>query len=210
MSTSTGLPMKILVMDDNQTHRNAANAQLEGHDVTIVDNFDAAVELICPEYKDGAYHPRNWDIVLTDLLVPATRKAQGPEGEQHVGKEMPLGSIVVLIAQSHGVKKIGLLTDHNHHNHPASAALDCLAHRGAKGLKHGVHSTGNGLLFVAQDTCWVDAETFLYIGHGAETDKQYPYLNGRYVERKGAVKSKDWKEALDALLEPQAPKNQIE
>ena len=202
--------MKILVLDDNAIHRNAAKAQLNGHDVTIVDNFDTMVDLIRPEYKDGVYHPRDWDVVLTDLLVPATRKAQGPAGEQHVGKEMPLGSIIVLIAQSHGVRKIGLLTDLNHHNHPASAALDCLAYGGGKGLKQGVHSTGDGLLFIAQDTLWVDAETFLYIGNGAEVEKKYPYLNGKYMERKGAVKSKDWKEALDALLEPQAPKDQIE
>jgi CheY-like chemotaxis protein len=66
----------------------------------------------------------NFDVVLLDLLMPASRQAQGDEGAPFVGKEMPLGTFLILLALSAGVKNIGMVTDKNHHNHPASAALD--------------------------------------------------------------------------------------
>lgn len=68
----------------------------------------------------------NFDVVLTDLLVPASDNAQGPEGRRYVGQEMPMGGFIAFLAIKAGIKKIGVVTDLNHHNHPASAALDPL------------------------------------------------------------------------------------
>ncbi|MFA6446220.1 MAG: hypothetical protein WCW14_03155 [Candidatus Paceibacterota bacterium] len=67
----------------------------------------------------------NFDVVLTDLLVPASRQAQGREGSQFVGQEMPIGTTIALLALVAGIKKVAVVTDMNHHNHPASAMFDC-------------------------------------------------------------------------------------
>lgn len=65
-----------------------------------------------------------YDVVLTDLLVPASDQKQGPDGQKFVGQEMPLGIFIALLAAKNGVKKVAVLTDSNHHNHPASACFD--------------------------------------------------------------------------------------
>lgn len=117
--------MKILVFDDKQEQRYAALQQLKGHEVHVVSSYrDAQLDLA----GDGdRIKPKQFDIVLTDLLVPAPRSMLSDEAcEQYAGQEMPLGAIIVLLALKMGVKKIGLVTDANHHDHPASAALDIL------------------------------------------------------------------------------------
>lgn len=65
-----------------------------------------------------------FDAVLSDLMLPASEKTLGPKGYQHIGKEMPLGTFLLLLAMRARVKKVGLVTDTNHHDHPASAAVD--------------------------------------------------------------------------------------
>ena len=121
--------MKILVVDDQQMNLDAAKAQLIGHEVTTVSNFDEAFKLVC-HYDAGWQKPNivDFDAVLTDLLMPAGKLRQGDKGLRHLGEEMPLGIFLVLQAAKSGVKLIGLLTDTNHHDHPASAALDHLGH----------------------------------------------------------------------------------
>lgn len=76
------------------------------------------------EAKRKATTLPDYDVVLTDLLVPASSNAQGPDGRPFVGKEMPLGTVIALRALAAGVKRVAVVTDMNHHNHPASAALD--------------------------------------------------------------------------------------
>jgi len=48
----------------------------------------------------------------------------GGEGLDLVGQEMPLGATIALLAICAGVKNVAVVTDKNHHYHPASAALD--------------------------------------------------------------------------------------
>jgi len=40
--------MKILVFDDNKTNREAAKAQLKGHDLTVVGTYDEARKMLGP------------------------------------------------------------------------------------------------------------------------------------------------------------------
>jgi len=75
--------------------------------------------------KEATIHP-DFDIVLTDLLVPASSRNQGGKGNNYVGQEMPLGTVIAFLAIKIGVKHVGVITDLNHHNHPASASLDAL------------------------------------------------------------------------------------
>lgn len=81
-------------------------------------------EEVCKVARATATTYPNFDVVLVDLLMPASRQAQGDVGAPFVGKEMPLGTFLILLALNAGVKNIGMVTDKNHHNHPASAALD--------------------------------------------------------------------------------------
>ncbi len=154
--------MRILVFDDNPTHRAAAEAQLKDHDLTVVGTYDEAQRLLTPqldrdkasailkaefgdfnpwrsddkvkkvEYfaarevakEQATTHP-NFDVVLSDLLVPASRQEQGPNGKVHVGKEMPVGIFIGLLAAvKAGAKYVAVFTDSDHHSHPASACFD--------------------------------------------------------------------------------------
>lgn len=70
--------------------------------------------------------PPPFDVVLTDLLMPAGRVTQGPDGMRYVGQEIPVGFALSLMAVLQGAKYVAVATATNHHNHPASAMLDRL------------------------------------------------------------------------------------
>lgn len=144
--------MKILVIDDTQVHLDAAIQQLsEGHDLTVCSSHEEADKLLQTRYakkwrdcaannerqgmsRDAAYKAASleekeseipyWDAVLTDLLMPAGSMAQGKEGEEYVGQEMPVGWSLALRAAKMGAKYVAVVTDMDHHHHPASAMLD--------------------------------------------------------------------------------------
>lgn len=152
--------MRILVFDDNQTHRAAAQAQLKDHDLTVVGTYDEAQKLLTPQFdyekaskalkgqfgdfdpyrsddeaKNAEYSAAkklaneqattypDFDVVLSDLLVPASRQAQG--SMELVGKEMPVGIFIGLLAAVRArAKYVAIFTDSDHHSHPASACFD--------------------------------------------------------------------------------------
>lgn len=146
--------MKVLVIDDNQTHLKSAHQTLTEHDLTVCDNHDEALELLQIPYDEEekerllteakaqemtheqwnqAYEhilketrKPYWDVVLSDLLMPAGRNAQGNDGAKYIGQEMPIGWSLALTAAKHGAKYVAVVTDMNHHHHPASAMLDTL------------------------------------------------------------------------------------
>ena len=170
------MEMKILVFDDNQTHREAAKAQLKEHDLTVVGTYDEAKAELLPKTNDDraeaeflpglletsglgqGFEPwmkgvddeyvntdeqrdlywkllndarkmattyPDFDVVLTDLLVPASSQAQGGIGLQFVGKEMPVGIFIGLLAAVRGrAKYVAVFTESNHHHNPASACFD--------------------------------------------------------------------------------------
>jgi CheY-like chemotaxis protein len=106
--------MKILVLDDNAIHREAAIAQLAEHDLTVVSTYDEAQELILSEHE--------FDVLLADLLMPPSLQAQG---ERHRWRdEMPVGIFIALLASIRGFKYVAVFSDSNHHQHPASACFD--------------------------------------------------------------------------------------
>lgn len=76
---------------------------------------------------EAARLPIVYDAVLLDLMLPATRTAMGDEGMKFVGQLMPYGYSLAIYAIQKGVKKVGILTETNHHKHPMSAALDSLS-----------------------------------------------------------------------------------
>jgi DNA-binding NarL/FixJ family response regulator len=223
--------MKILVFDDSELHRRAAEVLLAGHNLTVVGTYEEAEKALSQDvdhekaeeilraefgdfnpYKEGATEEQkkayfaamekaveasrncpDFDAVLTDLLVPASRKAQGPEGKIFVGQEMPLGSIIALRALAAGVTMVAVVTYMNHHNHPASAALDNFFPFSIGDTK--VICTNHAT------TCVVDAETLQRVSYkfvkSEEGEKKYP-VNRNY-HRDGLIYVKAWDEILAQL-----------
>lgn len=111
--------MRILVIDDNQTHRDAAKIQLAEHDLTVVGTYDNGRELLQDKH--------DFEVVLTDLLMPASSDKQGDGGLGFVGQEMPIGIFLGLLAAKNGAKLVAIHSDADHHSHPASACFDAFS-----------------------------------------------------------------------------------
>jgi CheY-like chemotaxis protein len=118
--------MKILVIDDSHLHQASAQQTLQGHDFVIAKTHDEARTLLDGD-RDRSIAPQSFDVVLSDLLMPAGKKTQGPKGERYVGQEMPVGFALALLAVVRGAKYVAVVTDTGHHDHPASAMLDPFA-----------------------------------------------------------------------------------
>lgn len=73
--------------------------------------------------------PPRFDAVFSDLMLPASEQMLGGGAYRYIGQEMPLGTFLVLLAMRAGVKRVGLVTDVGHHDHPASAAIDAFHFR---------------------------------------------------------------------------------
>jgi CheY-like chemotaxis protein len=113
--------MKILVVDDSPIHREAARQTLgAGHDLTVVGKHDDAVRCLSVNTE------RYWDAVLSDLLMPAGKRVQGGLGLEFVGTDMPIGWARAVDAALNGAQYVAVVTDMNHHAHPASALLDSM------------------------------------------------------------------------------------
>lgn len=141
--------LKILVLDDNETHRISAVRQLAGHNLTVLASYSEASEHLKSKVdydkvhsmpQDMSFEDRvlacttypSWDMVLLDLMLPADRGGDfgrivtNEAFSSHGGQEMPLGTILAFQALKAGVKRVGVLTDTNHHKHFASAGIDML------------------------------------------------------------------------------------
>lgn len=113
--------MKILVIDDKGPHLVSAITDFEslgGHEVTTCDRYDRGIELLKQE---------QYDLVLLDMLMPASAEMLGPDGLRYIGQQIGIGLILIFAAAAQNVPNILMLTDANHHNHPLSAALDHIA-----------------------------------------------------------------------------------
>lgn len=145
------------------------------------------------EAREHATTYPDFDVVLTDLLVPASRQAQGGEGEKLVGKEMPLGTTIALLALMVGVKNVAVVTDTNHHHHPASAAFDCFGDCRIPGI--------NILCTNSVSYTWVDKKTGKFINQRYRGTKEclekYPDLTALKQ-----TQGKDWEQVLWDLLNP--------
>lgn len=82
-----------------------------------------------PRVKKELCPAPRFDAVLLDLLMPASKMTMGPEGMKFVGQEMPTGFALALKAVLAGAKFVAVVTDTNHHDHPASAMLDSISSR---------------------------------------------------------------------------------
>lgn len=116
----------------------AVKAELKRRGFTKVDPYDRSKEGT-PEWEAywGEYRriaaelcpPPPFDAVLCDLLMPAGETNQGSRGHQYVGQEMPVGWALAFMAVLQGAKYVAVVTNLDHHDHPAAAMLDPFRYR---------------------------------------------------------------------------------
>ncbi len=107
--------MKILVIEDKEMHRKSAKLTLAGHEVTIVDSYDKAMELLQPQME--------FEVVLTDMMLPMSESGLA-YGIFKPSEEVPYGYVIALRAALHGAKFVAMVTDINHHQGAMSSAID--------------------------------------------------------------------------------------
>jgi hypothetical protein len=113
---------KILVIDDKQSNLDSAKKQFQNKDVdlTCCPLYSVAVEFI---------KTKKFDIVLTDLMMIAEAEGVG-SGNPEIGKEVPYGLILSILARNCGVTNVAIMTDVSHHSGPIAWAMDqLLVHR---------------------------------------------------------------------------------
>lgn len=117
--------MKILVIEDAQRNVESAYKTLGEHDLTVLASVEEAAEIAWT----GAIG--KFDAVLTDLYLPTPEKVpnycpQYGVDDIGLGDQIPAGLAFALIAVSHGIEHVGILTDSDHHRDRMCALLDGL------------------------------------------------------------------------------------
>lgn len=111
--------MRICIIDDSLTNIEAAKTQLGEHELAT---FDSYMEACAALRRD------QFDIVLTDLMFPAEPNTLGGVGLSYVGHPFDAGMLISMLATQLDVPLVAIVTDCNHHSHPAAAALDWIFH----------------------------------------------------------------------------------
>ncbi len=190
--------MKILVIDDSRNNLDAAKAQLSAeHEVTTAETYDEGQSLLGGSYKRGV-SPSNthaYDMVLVDLLMPASYQQQGPDGEQFVGQEMPVGIFLGLLAAKNGAKYVGVLTDSDHHSHPASACFDSFNIKGGESWPDPF--TVAGARFVLSND-----RNSIKVFRRDDLAKELAFEEYRDKNDPNHVRAKDWRMLVKRLLKP--------
>ncbi len=124
--------MKILVVDDTREQLDAARAQLQGHELMLVDSYDEAVHLFpggklskewtADDEESSVFDSSVFDVALLDLLMPVSDTAQ-VAGDLFAGSLMAYGFPLLFRAVRAGIPMVGIITELNHHHHPMSEAL---------------------------------------------------------------------------------------
>ena len=217
--------MKILVFDDNKTHRIAAHAQLKDHDLTVVGTYDEVQKLLTPQFnfekakailrekfpdfnpylsddeaknaeyfaakkladKQATTYP-DFDVVLSDLIVPASRQKQG--SMELVGMEMPVGIFIGLLAAVKArAKFVAVFTDSDHHSHPASACFDVFNEGENEPTPFMIESSK---VLLSNTRNWVNQFDPNDLGKKLEYED--------YSKRSDTVRAKNWRALLEYLV----------
>lgn len=137
--------------------------------------------------KARVFH--DFDIVLVDLLVPASDQQQGC-ASRFSGVEMSVGIFIALLALAHGkAKYAAVFTDSDHHSHPASACFDVFNDNEAQPVPF---ACGSGKLMLSNTRNWMRRYD--------RQDLSKPLAYGESSKHPDAIKAKDWAAVLGYLL----------
>jgi len=178
--------MKILVIDDSPINQAAAKAQLATHDLTVVGSYDEAQALVAKQHE--------FEVVLCDLLMPASSRAMGGEGEKYIGQEMPLGIFLALLAAKNGARHVAVFTDGCHHDHPAIACFDAFNRRENQPT---AFTVGDAKLLLSNCYNWIRSFYRDDLSRIMDYDE---YRKDRKKAEQITVEAKNWSKLLDYLL----------
>ena len=223
-SIKTTRKLRVLVVDDNPVHLKAAEQTLADCELTTCSTHDEAHELLLPKYDEekrdllykkymGESLSSNefwervceesrfpyWDAVLCDLLMPAGERAQGDQGLRFVGQEMAIGWGLALNAVENGAKYVAVVTDMDHHDHPASALLDNVSEHVFQMDNSRILFTNNvGMVGIkgTEDSCQKCSGTKELSRHDGT---KYPCYSCGGTGTDFAEKGKDWGDVLTKL-----------
>ena len=110
--------IKVLVVDDKSRNLTDAKNQFTDKNVELICSpmFSIAVELL---------KRHKFDVVLTDLMLPGESEGIG-DNNPEIGKEVPYGLVLSILAKNMGVPHVAILTDISHHSGPIAWAMDNL------------------------------------------------------------------------------------
>ncbi len=146
------------------------------------------------EARNAATTYPGFDAVLTDLLVPASANQQA--SKEFVGKEMPLGIFIGLLAAVKArAKYVAVFTDSNHHKHPASACIDPFS----EGIMPQQFSVEGARVMLVNNTNWVAP---FYKDDLARRMSYREFFEDQKKPTQTAVKAKNWARLLEFLLDP--------
>ena len=174
--------MRILVIDDNETCRAAAIAQLSDHETTITGSYDEGQRLVRDKHE--------FEVVLVDLLMPASWQTLGSRGAGLGGVEMPVGIFLALLAAKNGAKYVAVFTDSDHHSHPASACFDAFNRNETWAISFSVEGAR---VILSNNRNWINHFQPENLANEMEFDEWYS-------GDKLAVKTKNWLKVLEYLL----------
>lgn len=196
----------VLLEEPTDQIRTTARMELDAEGFQFADNDASHEEKIAflrvlgRRWREVIIPTPAFDVVLTDLLMPASKRAMAGSGLKFVGQEMSVGFALVMMAAQCGVKFAAVLTDTDHHHHPASAWLDPFASRCPD--KHStfghpprfkINNTVVG--FYHSPLCPVDGTNCpVCMRSGRENWRQR-------CPSEGNAKGKDWGAVLSHLLE---------
>lgn len=141
----------------------------------------------------------DFDVVLSDLLVPASNRSQGRMGRG--GEEMPVGIFIGLLAAVKArVKYVAVFTDSNHHDHPASACFDAF---GGESQPESFKVEDSRVL-LCNNRSWVSLFSTEDMSKKVDVKTS---MNTSYAEEEGkllsagkAVRAKNWAALLEYLI----------
>lgn len=182
---------RILVVEDNPYHQQAAKIQLPG--CVIASDFSEAAEMLKESWEDKSKTSR-YDAVLTDLFFPF--------GSNNVVinkslcyKPEPLGYTVAFMAATRdpAVPLIRIVTDCNHHDNPVSNSFDFIKGRAYDSIQLG---TSDFRMFDERDLPFV-----LLSSTGDLTEPIDSYSKADDLIESGDFrKVKNWSAALEGVL----------
>lgn len=129
--------MKILIVEDNIQNQELAKAQLQGHELVIVDNYTDALKLLTPIYKAGGskgFDIPSFDVVLTDVHIPLGNTRYFSEDRPlvpNIDTQSQIGQygLLICIAALRVVTKVAIVSAHgDHHSDEHTAAHEMLDH----------------------------------------------------------------------------------